>query len=197
MSNFFFKIKKIKKNEKENKPIEINENHFNKIVYDIKSISPWPNKTTIGCWHCTRNFDTMPIGIPYKFFSGIYYVKGCFCSFKCAWTYNKYQSFADKWHYESLLNSLYFHFGNTKFPIGEAPPKEILIIYGGKYTNEEYDKLLQSDYVVNIRYPPIVSLVPSISVLSITENPILEDDRLSHTQKKDYRFSRKNRLIIN
>lgn len=200
MTNFFFKIKKIKKKVGLDTIIPQKISPFSKIVYDLKTISPWPEKTNVCCWYCTRNFNSKPIGIPYKYDNEVFYVKGCFCCFKCAWTYNKYNESSDKWRQESLLTSLYMYLGNTKLPIGEAPPKEIMITYGGTYTFEEYEKILDGDYVINIRYPPIVSLIPSISVMKLTTTDqvfltVDPEKDPEPDQKKEYRFSRKMRLI--
>ena len=101
---------------------------------------------------------------------------------------------------------MYFEFGNRSFPIGTAPLKEIMIMYGGLYTEQEYGELLKNDYVINIIYPPLISLNSTISVSLPT--PQIVSDASSHSiqdlelgpsrdVEKKYRFSRKTRLIQN
>jgi len=142
-----------------------------KIQFQLEEIKQWPSKTNIKCWNCTRNFDTVPIGIPYKIHNNIYYVKGCFCSFPCAYTYNHYYEEENKWNQESLLYKLFRdcgYFGKMNY----APPKEILIDYGGNITDEEYDKLLLmgQKITINVKMPPIVSLSPKYQLIHIGDS---------------------------
>jgi hypothetical protein len=222
MTNFFFKIKKKKKEEEIQVPDfyepqnsiktiisqekEVRTTIYPKIIYDLKTVSQWPSETTIRCWNCTRNFTGIPIGLPYLYKGGVYYVKGIFCGFKCANSYNRTNSMNRKWIQESLLNQMYFEFGNRSFPIGTAPLKEIMIMYGGPYTEQEYGELLKNDYVINTIYPPLISLnstisisLPTPQIVSDTTSHSIQDLELgpSRDAEKKYRFSRKTRLIQN
>lgn len=187
MPNFFFKIPKNKRTTEGVTPKRPEE--YNKIIFSMSNMTMWPERTTIRCWNCTRTFIGKPVGLPYKIIDGVYYVKGYFCGFKCANTYNLNNSGEMKWSQETYLNMLYLESGNSKLPIGYSPPKELLIYYGGIYTDEEYEKIMQNDYVINIKYPPLISLSPSITLTSM-------DDAKKNVSESEHRFSRKQRLIV-
>lgn len=98
--------------------------------------------------------------------SEIFYTIGCFCSYSCAYTWNTYSSLriiGSKWDREYLLYELYNISGYVgKIP--KAPPKELLLKYGGKMTNKEYEECikLSSNSLISISMPPLVSLSPII-----------------------------------
>ncbi len=217
MTQFFFKIKK--KKVKLVEKTEITKSSMNapsgaggsntwiengiipkirypKVIFNLQTISKWPENTNLSCWNCTRSFSGMPIGIPYHQINGVYYLKGCFCGFKCANTYNYKEETEGKWKQENMLISMYFEFGNTKLPIGFAPKKELLITYGGPYSNEEYDILLENEYIIKIIYPPIISISPSVSLIPINDLTKKEKNGLetSKVETPSYRFSRECRL---
>ncbi len=136
----------------------------NKNVCRVVDIDPWPEQTYIKCWHCSLNFKTIPLGIPYKIYTKdikiIYYVLGCFCSFACTLSYihDKYNVCS---HYESLLHLLWLEFGNTGV-INKAPPKEIMIEYGGELSENLYRNIVKNNKKMESRYlvPPIVTTRP-------------------------------------
>jgi hypothetical protein len=153
------------------------DDRYENSITDTINIGLWPTKTTLLCWYCTRDFINYPIGIPYKKtlendVSTIYTI-GCFCSFSCAFTWNKYRSNrillpSNIWDTESLIYNLYYICGG-KDAIVEAPPKEILLKYGGKLSDEEYGKLLDNNktYLVSISMPPMISLFHIIDIKKI------------------------------
>ena len=177
------------------------DDRFPNSIIDNNQATKWPKKTSILCWYCTRNFTDLPIGLPYKKILeddvSIIHTIGCFCSFSCAYTWNKYRHNqillpANIWNTESLLYNLYYLCGG-KNKILEAPPKEILLKYGGKLSYEEYGKLLDNNkkYLVSISMPPMISASHIIDIKKI-ENAknIISMQESGHK----YRVSRKKPL---
>ena len=123
----------------------------------------WSEHTNILCWWCTLQFDNIPIAIPYKIKNNIFHVFGCFRSFSCALSYNIHSKNFDIWERCSLLHLLYKKMTNSYINIIPAPPKEIMIRYGGYITSEEYVKnLLKIKKSFSILIPPIISIIPQI-----------------------------------
>lgn len=130
---------------------------------EIFSKGIWPEKTNIKCWWCTLSFDSVPCFIPTKMVSGKYTVLGCFCSFNCAMAYNLYsleQNQHDRLRKCALLNSLYYEIHGEPKEILPSPPKETMIMYGGKLTVEQYRNLIKDCNVSSYKiiYPPISGL---------------------------------------
>jgi hypothetical protein len=130
---------------------------------EIFSKGIWPEKTNIKCWWCTLSFDSVPCFIPTKLVNGKYTVLGCFCSFNCAMAYNLYsleQNQHDRLRKCALLNSLYYEIHSEPKEILPSPPKETMIMYGGKLTVEQYRDLIKDCNVSSYKiiYPPISGL---------------------------------------
>lgn len=97
-----------------------------------------PSKTDLYCWWCCNSFDTIlkytPINYNNK--KEIFKVKGVFCSYSCSYAFTlKDKTILDK----SLLKFMYKVITGKKFEnIKPAPPKEILKVFGGSKTIEEF-----------------------------------------------------------
>lgn len=149
---------------------KINSYKNNTTGFRFKDKNIWPRKTDIACWHCTYEFDTTPCSIPYKVQSipykknnKEYLVYGSFCSFNCAKAYLLITYTNEKWEKLSYLNQLYFNIYNEYIDIHSAPPKEVLIKYGGQLTIDEFRKY--NNYInCNILIPPITSICPEIDI---------------------------------
>jgi len=152
-----------------------------KFITETRNLTKWNDENGLCCWFCTRKITSEPIGLPYRYVDGKYSVKGSFCGFKCANSYNLTNESDNKWIQESYLNELYVKYGNT-LPIGTALPKEILIKYGGIYTDAEYEQLLNKGNVAIIQFPPIYTPIYTIGVSEVKFD------------NKKYRFSRHNKL---
>ena len=107
----------------------------------------WKESTDSHCWWCSHSFDTVPVGLPNKYCpkQKKFYLYGCFCSFNCAHSYNLDIKDYKVWERYSLLNYIkkiiYKNVNNTDNlikPIISAPPKEVLKVYGGELSIEEY-----------------------------------------------------------
>lgn len=107
----------------------------------------WKESTDSHCWWCSHSFETVPVGLPNKYCpkQKKFYLYGCFCSFNCAHSYNLDIKDYKVWERYALLNYIkkiiYKNANNTDNlikPIISAPPKEVLKVYGGELSIEEY-----------------------------------------------------------
>jgi hypothetical protein len=124
-------------------------------------------QTDICCWHCCHKFDNMPCGIPLFLENDIFHVKGIFCSFNCALTYN-YNSRENEniiQERESLLNLLYKRIHNVKnINLKHAPEKETLKMFGGSLTIDEFRL---NNNIYTMIYPPMLSIIPQLEEIKI------------------------------
>lgn len=137
--------------------------------YNNKNYNKLPIKTHQHCLWCSHSFNTSPIGLPVSRNENKFYVKGCFCSFNCALAYNFDKNYSNKWEYSALLHMLYKLIYNKYTRIIPAPSKELLNIYGGSLSIEEYrENLITNDKTYNLLHPPIVSVLPIIEEITNT-----------------------------
>ena len=161
--------------EENEKAWEVDQKNANKVLkknlrnilyefIDCNKDKKWPDKTNISCWWCCHKFDNVPCSLPYKFKKDKFHVKGVFCSFNCAASYNF--SLNDENIYErySLLNLMYKKLYYRKFiKINLAPPRESLKLFGGYLSIEEFrNNCLSNDKLFNIIEPPLISIIPKI-----------------------------------
>lgn len=147
----------------------------------------WPIKTDIWCKHCSHPFNNPPIGIPQSFqiIDGIHYYEMShkfFCSFNCTLAYilncpdrrvDKCTD-ADIIEQISLLNMLCSESSGTPltdFKITPAPPPDILKVFGGRYSIDEYREKFYDGSVFFVYMPPI------IPIINIIEEHIPLDDQ--------------------
>jgi hypothetical protein len=161
-------MEKIKNNNKTYDP-----NIINLFLYENKSKFIYDNNkkysaTNFACWWCTYNFSSMPCFIPDKYYESIYYVFGYFCSFNCALSYNINMNDYKINHRQSLIYLLCHEiFNNDNIYIKLAPPKEILIKYGGDVNIEEYrNALLHINKEYNFIFPPMKSIITQIEEIT-------------------------------
>lgn len=122
--------------------------------------SEQPQHTTRPCQWCLHSFDNPPVGIPFrKNACGTYDSFGVFCSLECASAFN-----FDRLHASHVAYARHTmccelateHSNQTVRPIKirPAPPREMLKMFGGPLTIEEFrDK--ESSY--SIVYPLPIS----------------------------------------
>ena len=118
----------------------------NSNIYDLCG-NCWKESTDSHCWWCSHSFNSVPVGLPNKYCpkQKKFYLYGCFCSFNCAHSYNLDIKDYKVWERYSLLNfikKIIYQNVDNSFnyikPIISAPPKEVLKVYGGELTIEEY-----------------------------------------------------------
>jgi len=129
------------------------------IIHKNEKISVIEKNRELVCFHCTCSFENDPCFIPetYNKATNTYQVFGHFCSFGCAAKYNIGMGDFDSWNRNSLLTKLFYECASlsgvdtTGLVMQEAPPREMLIQFGGPLTIEEFRKRSMNpnrDYVL-------------------------------------------------
>lgn len=91
------------------------------------------------CWWCCHTFDAVATGLPEKYFENDFYMHGHFCSFNCAHAYNINMNDLKIWERYALLNLFRKKVGlSTDKRILPAPPRQILKMFGGQMTIEQF-----------------------------------------------------------
>jgi hypothetical protein len=130
---------------------------------DIKAI---PDRVDIACFWCCHSFEHKPVILPIRDQGEYIQVSGNYCSPECAMShlFDQRQDAYARWEQLSLLNRLY----GSMNPLRPAPPKQILKLFGGPMSIEEYRSLLQSAKLrVDIHLPPMVSLLATMDTKPI------------------------------
>lgn len=101
--------------------------------------TPWPNSTDVHCWWCCFPFTTRPVPLATYYHKGTFKVCGNFCSFNCAKTYLLKMG-RNTTNLVSLNVFLYRQMTGQKeyTEIVPAPPREMLKIFGGPFSIEEF-----------------------------------------------------------
>lgn len=159
----------IKKNEEVEQKInnKMLYHRLNNILYefiDSNRDKEWPKTTSTYCWWCCHSFSNTPCALPEIYIKNKFHVYGCYCSFNCAASYNFSLNDTEMWERYSLLNLLYCKINDTKFiKINLAPPREILRIFGGYMSIEEFrENCYANDKNFKILKPPLISIIPKI-----------------------------------
>jgi hypothetical protein len=159
---------KTKPNEEEEfKPNKIIKKNLRNIMYEFINANNdkvWPDSTNIHCWWCCNKFNDIPCALPEYYKKEKFYVNGCFCSFNCTASYNFSKNDENMWERYSLLNLMYKKMYNSKFmKINLAPPREILKMFGGYMSIEEFrENSLKNDKSFNLIKPPLISIISKI-----------------------------------
>jgi hypothetical protein len=125
-----------------------------------------PDRTNIACFWCCHSFEWKPVVLPVRDQGEYIQVQGNFCCPECAMSYlfeSKQDSYA-RWEQLSLLNRIY----GSNSPVRPAPPKQILKLFGGPLSIEEYRSLIRDGKLrVDIHLPPMVSLLATMDTKPI------------------------------
>lgn len=153
--------------EDESKNNRVVKKNLKNIMYEFINANNdkvWPETTNIYCWWCCHPFTWMPCALPEYLKKDKFYVNGCFCSFNCAASYNFSKCDDDIWERYSLLNLMYKKLYNSKFiKINLAPPREILKIFGGYMSIDEFrENSHRNDKTFTVINPPLISIIPKI-----------------------------------
>lgn len=145
----------------------------NKVVellkdFEMKSkASEWPLTTNIACYWCCHKFNSVPFGIPVKFYHNKFHVYGCFCSLECASAYNF--SFAESldevWERYNLINLLSRRLGH-KNKVKSAPNRLALNMFGGHMEIEEFRQFSETSKVLSVNFPPMTTLTQQVEELN-------------------------------
>lgn len=122
----------------------------------------WPLTTSTACYWCCHRFDTPPVGLPCKCVNSRFHVTGCFCSLECAAAYNVMQ-LRDGLMEErmNLLNGMAREMGYTTI-IKTAPPRQMLHMFGGNLTIDEFRRHHTLKKSINVSFPPMVVLISQL-----------------------------------
>lgn len=183
-----------KEDDEEIKTNKIIKKNLRNIMYEFinsNNDKTWPDSTNTYCWWCCHPFQGPPCALPEYYKKDKFYVSGCFCSFNCTASYNFSKNEDTMWERYSFLNLMYKKLYNQKFTkINLAPPREVLKIFGGYMSIEEFrDNSLRNDKVFTVIKPPLISIIPKIEENISTSNknskgnlPIINENILAKTQ---------------
>jgi hypothetical protein len=101
---------------------------------------PWPTTSDVACWWCCHTFDGVPIPLPFRYehHLDVFFVKGVFCSWPCAKTYNWSQNHMDSPSRSQYLFLLKKRTLGDLTPIKGAPHWSKLKMFGGTMTIEDF-----------------------------------------------------------
>lgn len=136
--------------------------------FEMKSkASEWPLTTNIACYWCCHKFNSVPFGIPVKFYHGKFHVFGCFCSLECAAAYNfNYGDSLDEvWERYNLINLLSRKLGHVN-KVKNSPNRLALKMFGGHMEIDEFRKFVESNKVLNVNFPPMTTLTQQVEELN-------------------------------
>jgi hypothetical protein len=143
----------------------------------------WVTETDIACWWCCHKFNYIPLGIPNYICKDKFYLFGCFCSFNCMLAYNLDINDSKIWDRQSYIYQMKNHIDpDNKINIHPAPPRQVLQMFGGPLSIQEYR---ESFYLVNKEYRYF--LPPMISIVGLIEEDVKDNS---------YSSNKYNRLII-
>jgi hypothetical protein len=119
-----------------------------------------------ACFHCTCDFDNVPIYIPKYELNKTFYVYGCFCSPECACAHLMNEKSIDtttRFERYQLLNFLYCKIYDYSKNIKPAPcPYYMLDKYYGSLSIQEYRKLLKNERLLLIVDKPLIRALPEL-----------------------------------
>jgi len=127
-----------------------------------------PDKSDAACFWCCHPFTNCPVVLPIRDTGEYLQVTGNFCSPECAVSYlfDIRQDSHTRWEQLSLLYRVYGEACQGK--IHPAPSRNVLKLFGGNLSIQEYRGLIQSHKVrVDIHLPPMVSILATMDTKPI------------------------------
>jgi hypothetical protein len=132
---------------------------------EIKSI---PQISDIACFWCCHTFSNRPVVLPIRDTGEYLQVTGNFCCPECATSYlfDMRQDSHTRWEQFALLNRVYSEACQGR--INPAPSRNILKLFGGNLSIQEYRALIRSHTVrVDVHLPPMVSILATMDTKPI------------------------------
>lgn len=132
---------------------------------EMKSI---PTKSDSACFWCCHTFNNRPVVLPLRDQGKYLQVFGNFCCPECATAYlfDMRQDSHTRWEQLALLYRLYSEACGGK--IHPAPSRNILKLFGGSLSIDDYRNLIRSYKVrVDVHLPPMVSLLATMDTKPI------------------------------
>ena len=135
---------------------------------DSSEVKTIPQTSDIACFWCCHTFTNRPVVLPVRDTGEYLTVTGNFCSPECACAYlfDMRQDTHTRWEQLSLLYRVYGDACNSK--IHPSPARNILKLFGGNLSIQEYRQLIRSHKVrVDIHLPPMVSILATMDTKPI------------------------------
>ena len=135
---------------------------------DTSELRKLPEHSDSACFWCCHTFTHRPVILPIRDTGEYIQVTGNFCSPECATAYlfDMRQDSHTRWEQLSLLYRLYGEVCNGK--IHPAPSRNVLTLFGGNLSIQEYRNLFQSQKVrIDIHLPPMVSILATMDTKPI------------------------------
>ena len=162
------------------------------------------------CWWCSINIeDDSFFALPIRYENKAYETIGSFCCPECAAAYNFEcgSKYGNKWSQYNLLNNLYKDYYKEDFyHIKIAPPRELLKVFGGCLTYDQYQNIKANKKTnYNIVCPPIVPMNVQFEeeLIENIEKPFIpiDDDKIKRAKselilKRDKSLKNKNTLEL-
>jgi hypothetical protein len=135
---------------------------------DSSEVKQLPEHSDAACFWCCHTFTHRPVVLPIRDTGEHLLVTGNFCSPECATAYlfDIRQDSHTRWEQFALLHRIYGEAcQGTIYP---APPRNVLKLFGGALSIQEYRSLIQSHKVrVDIHLPPMVSILATMDTKPI------------------------------
>jgi hypothetical protein len=174
-----------------------------KVLMDMKLINIRNNKTivvektNIACWWCTNNFENMPCFIPDRYFDGIYYVFGCFCSFSCASAYNvdlnDYRTGIRGGLIKKMYNTIFSN-DNIELDVPIAPKREQMKKFIGP-DGLSYDDFVNPAVICSKEFkmmiPPVIPLLSYLEVIPRDNNIFQSSDESKREEEVPKKVAKK------
>lgn len=135
---------------------------------DSSDIKQLPKTSDAACFWCCHTFTHRPVILPIRDTGEHLIVTGNFCSPECATAYlfDMRQDSHTRWEQFALLHRIYGDACHgTIYP---APARNVLKLFGGSLSIQEYRALIHSHKVrVDIHLPPMVSILATMDTKPI------------------------------
>lgn len=135
---------------------------------DAAEVKTIPQTSDSACFWCCHTFTNRPVVLPIRDTGEYLQVTGNFCSPECAVSYlfDMRQDSHTRWEQLALLYRVYGEACNGK--IHPAPARNVLKLFGGNLSIQEYRQLIRSHKVrIDIHLPPMVSILATMDTKPI------------------------------
>lgn len=112
-----------------------------------------PEKTDVWCWWCCHPFDSLPLAIPLQYdnITDKFLLMGVFCSFSCCKAYTLHSNIYNKPIITSNIKIMAKRMGiNYNEKIIPSPPRQMLKVFGGNLTIEDFRNMPERKIAINI-----------------------------------------------
>lgn len=174
---------------------------------DKKQKDYWPERTDIFCYWCCHGFNTRPLGMPVKFKNGKFFLSRNYCSWNCMISHLFQLKEYDMYEKYQLINYMYSKiYDCPPVKIRPAPAREVLKVFGGFLTIEEFrESALLFNKKYEVMYPPLTSMIPQVEecTMEIASNKKKEksfvpvDQNLLDRVQKTLKLKRDKPLVNN